>query len=282
VLPQAGNGPTTVTVSASLNNTGVERSAVITLQGTTFGVVQSANPAPSIYAVLNAASLEPVPVSPGLMVLIRGARMGPATNVEATPDFETFLYPKDLAGTRVYFDGIPAALIAVQEDTIRAVAPYGLVDRQRAEVRIEYQGRISDVFNVPVAPYSPAIFTLNESGRGPALARTEDYNFSDRSNPVPLGTEMILYATGEGLVTPAGIDGKVNAETLTRPREVVRLFLGDRQLETTYIGSAPGQISGLLQINARIPFDLPPGDALPVTLYVGTLASQTGVTVSVR
>lgn len=282
VLPGAGNGPATVTVSAIANNTGVERSAVITLQGTSFGVVQSSNPSPSIFAVLNAASLEPVAISPGQMIIIRGARMGPSTPTEGFANFETFLYPKELAGTEVFFDGMAAPLLAVHDGTIRAVAPYGLVDRLRAEVRVVYQGRRSDIFNVPVAPATPAIFTLDESGRGPALARTEDFNFSDASNPIRLGSEMILYATGEGLSNPAGIDGKVNGETLTRPRETVRLFIGDRQLETTYIGSAPGQISGLLQINARIPYDLTPGNALPVTLYVGTTPSQTGVTLSVR
>ena len=282
VLPGAGNGPTTVTVSAGFNNTGIERSAVVTLQGTTFGVVQSANPSPSIYAVLNAASLEPSSVSPGQIVIIRGTRMGPAVAVEGSANFETFLYPKEVAQTQVFFDGIPAPLLSVHDDLIRAVAPYGLADRQRAEVRVVYQDRRSEIFNVPVAPFSPAIFTLDETGRGAALARTEDFNFSDPSNPVRVGTELILYATGEGLVSPAGIDGKVNGETLTRPREVVRVFIGDRQLETTYIGSAPGQISGLLQINARIPFDMAPGDALPITLYVGTMPSQTGVTVSIR
>jgi uncharacterized protein (TIGR03437 family) len=282
VLPGSGNGPATVTISAVANNTGVERSAVVTLQGTTFGVVQSANPAPLVYAVLNAASLEPVPVSPGQILLIRGIRMGPEAQVEGAANFETFLYPKELAGTQVFFDGFAAPLLSVQDGLIRAVAPYGLTDRQRAEVRIVYQGRRSEIFNVPVAAYAPAIFTLDESGRGPALARTEDFNFSDSSNPIRLGSEMIVYATGEGASNPAGIDGKVNGETLTRPREAVRLFIGDRQLETTYIGSAPGQISGLLQINARIPFDLTPGNTLPITLYVGTAASQTGVTVSIR
>jgi uncharacterized protein (TIGR03437 family) len=281
-FPGAGTGPGTVTVSTAFNNTGVERSAVVTLQGTTFGVVQSANPAPLIFAVVNAASLEPAAVSPGQMVIIRGARMGPAVSVEGQASVESFLFPKELAGTQVFFDGIPAPLISVKDDVIRTVAPYGLGDRQRTEVRIEYQGRRSDIFNIPIAPFSPAIFTLNESGRGPALARTEDFNFSDSSNPIRLGTEMILYATGEGLVTPAGVDGRVNTETLTRPREVVRLFIGDRQLETTFVGSAPGQISGLLQINARIPFDLTPGDSLPVTLFVGSMQSQPGVTVSVR
>lgn len=282
VLPAAGSGPTTVTLSAAFNNTGVERSAVVTLQGTTFGVVQSADPAPSIFAVLNAASLQPTAIAPGQITIIRGTRLGPANTVDAVVNFDTFLFPKELNGVEVQFDGIQAPIINAQEGVLRVVVPYALTDRQRADVRVFYQGRRSETFTVPVSSVAPAIFTLDETGRGPALARTEDYNFSDASNPIRLGSEMILYATGEGLTNPAGIDGKVNGETLNRPREVVRVFVGDRQLETTYIGSAPGQVSGLLQINARVPYDFPIGDALPITIYLGTTPSQTGVTISIR
>jgi uncharacterized protein (TIGR03437 family) len=282
VLPGAGTGPQTVAVSADFNTSGLERSAVITIQGTTFGVVQSADPAPTIYAVVNAASLEPVTVSPGQIVLIRGSRLGPATWVDAVADFGTFLFPKEVAGSEVFFDGIPAPILYTQEGVIRAVVPYAIADRQRTEVRVYYQGRRSDGFTVPVAPASPAIFTLDESGRGSALARTENYEFSDVSNPGRLGEEMILYATGEGVTLPAGIDGRVIGETVTRPQAPVRVYFRDRPMETTYIGGAPGQVSGLLQINVRLPFDLTPGDAIPVTIYVGDMPSQSGVTVSVR
>jgi uncharacterized protein (TIGR03437 family) len=62
----------------------------------------------------------------------------------------------------------------------------------------------------------------------------------------------------------------------------VRVFLGETQLETTYVGSTPGQVAGMLQINAKVPFDAPVGNSVPLTVYIGVTPAQTGVTVSVR
>ena len=75
---------------------------------------------------------------------------------------------------KLTFDGIPAPILSVQDSLLRVVAPYALTDRQRAQVRVTYQGRLSDIFTVPAAPLAPAMFTLDESGKGPALARTEE------------------------------------------------------------------------------------------------------------
>jgi uncharacterized protein (TIGR03437 family) len=41
-------------------------------------------------------------------------------------------------------------------------------------------------------------------------------------------------------------------------------------------------VAGVLQVNARIPADSRPGDAIPIVLTVGGIASQGGVTLAVR
>jgi uncharacterized protein (TIGR03437 family) len=282
VLPGSGNGPGTVTVTTVPNASGGERTAVITVQGSTVGVVQSPDPAPLVTGVVNAASLEPAPVSPGQIIYVRGERIGPMEEVQGIADLDTFIYRTEIAGARLYFDGVPVPLLSAQFGRIKAVAPYSLEGKTKVEVYAEYNGRRSESITVPVGIAAPGIFTLNESGRGPALARTEDYKFSDVDNPIPLGTEMILYLTGEGLSDPPSIDGRVIGDTLTKPLLAVRVFLGELQLETTYVGSTPGQVSGMLQVNAKVPYTAPTGNALPLTVYVGSYPAQGGVTVSVR
>lgn len=282
VLPQAGTGPGSVTVSVVPNASGAERSAVITVGGTTFGVVQSPEPSPSVTAVLNAASLEPTALSPGQIVLIRGERIGPAAEIQGQVDLDTFLYRTELQGLQVFFDGVPAPILIASSNQIRTVVPFAVAGKTKVDVSVSYLGRASNVMSLPVGEAAPGIFTLNETGRGPALARTEDYQFSDVSNPIPPGSEMILYLTGEGVSVPAGIDGRVVGDQLTKPQLAVRVFLGDLQLETSYVGSTPGQVTGMLQVNAKVPYTAPVGDAIPLTVYVGIYPAQSGVTVSVR
>jgi uncharacterized protein (TIGR03437 family) len=48
-----------------------------------------------------------------------------------------------------------------------------------------------------------------------------------------------------------------------------------------YAGAAPGAVAGLLQVNAIVPEDAPSG-AAPVQIQVGTVSSQTGLTVAIR
>lgn len=49
-----------------------------------------------------------------------------------------------------------------------------------------------------------------------------------------------------------------------------------------YQGNAPGLISGILQVNFRIPINAPIGPAVPLVLTVGSGRSTAGVTIAVR
>jgi uncharacterized protein (TIGR03437 family) len=49
-----------------------------------------------------------------------------------------------------------------------------------------------------------------------------------------------------------------------------------------YAGAAPGNIPGLLQINARMSKDVQPSDKVPVHVKIGGAVSQDGVTLAVR
>jgi uncharacterized protein (TIGR03437 family) len=48
-----------------------------------------------------------------------------------------------------------------------------------------------------------------------------------------------------------------------------------------YVGGAPGDVAGLLQVNVTVPAGVTPGSAVPVVIRVGNVTSQTGVTIAV-
>jgi uncharacterized protein (TIGR03437 family) len=114
---------------------------------------------------------------------------------------------------------------------------------------------------------APGIFTADASGTGPAATfRTGDI--------------VSIYLTGEGQTTPAGINGKVTA-TPPLPLQAVTATLGGQPIDVVFAGEAPSIVSGVMQVNLRVPATAPSGD-LPLVVSVGGVASQPGVTLSVR
>jgi uncharacterized protein (TIGR03437 family) len=65
------------------------------------------------------------------------------------------------------------------------------------------------------------------------------------------------------------------------------VILGDEDLQelsgdqVQYVGGAPGEVAGLLQINLRIPAGIMPEKAVPVFISNGGTTSEAGVTIAV-
>jgi uncharacterized protein (TIGR03437 family) len=96
----------------------------------------------------------------------------------------------------------------------------------------------------------------------------------------------MIYATGEGLVTPAVADGSVTpgAEPFPRPLLQVTVTIGGKQAQVAYAGAAPGFVAGVLQLNVRVPDDLAVSGVtvVPVVVTVGAASSQPNVTLAVQ
>lgn len=60
------------------------------------------------------------------------------------------------------------------------------------------------------------------------------------------------------------------------------VLLGDSAAEVLYAGAAPGLITGIVQINARVPEGTPTGKAVPLLLKVGDTLSPSGVTINIK
>jgi uncharacterized protein (TIGR03437 family) len=221
---------------------------------------------PQFTAIVNAASYAQGAISPGEIVTLFGTALGPANGAGLTLDAGGAV-STTLAGVRVLFDGVAAPLVYVSGTQISAVAPYELEGKSNTAVHVVYSGQISNEINVPVTGAAPGIFTADASGKGPAATfRTGDI--------------LSIYMTGEGQTTPAGINGKVTV-TPPIPRLPVTATLDGAPAEVQFYGEAPGVVSGVMQVNVRIPANARSGE-LPLVVSVGGVPSQNGVTVSVR
>jgi len=99
-----------------------------------------------------------------------------------------------------------------------------------------------------------------------------DRTVNTAANPAKIGASIILYATGEGQTSPGGVDGKVGGSSPILP---VKVTIGG--VPATYSTSgAPGQVSGVMQINVQIPTSVQPGGYVPVVLQVGDASTTPG------
>ena len=233
---------------------------------------------PAIEAVANVASNVTGPVAPGEMVVIYGKGVGPATIAMAQPD-SSGSFPNAVAGTSVRFNGQPAPMIYSLATQAAAVVPYGLTGAT-AQVAVEYQGQTGAAVTISLAPSVPALFTLNGSGKGPAAAVNQDGAINGSDHPAPAGSIVILFATGEGQTSPAGVDGKPAAAPLPNPVLPVEVSIGGRLARVLYAGGAPGEVAGVMQLNVEVPAGVGPG-SVPVVLQVGNASSPLGVTLAV-
>jgi uncharacterized protein (TIGR03437 family) len=146
-----------------------------------------------------------------------------------------------------------------------------------------YQGRTSAVLAVPIAAAAPGVFTLDSTGKGPAAALNQDGSINNASSAAKVGDIISLFATGEGQTVPAGVDGKLALSPLPTPRFPVSVSIAGQTVDQLYyVGGAPCEVAGVLQINVQIPSGIQTGNAVPVIVRVGSASSAPGVTISVR
>jgi uncharacterized protein (TIGR03437 family) len=180
----------------------------------------------------------------------------------------------------VSFNGVPAPIIYVSSSQVAVLAPYELDGAESAYVAVGYNGQASGV-GVPVAATAPGVFTANSTGVGQAAAVNADGTINGATHPVPLGGTISLYVTGEGTTSPGGVTGAITGNSPPVPNAAVNVTIGGQAATTTYVGEAPQEIAGLLQINVQIPSNIAPSTAVPVTVSIGGVNSQNFVTIAV-
>ena len=132
---------------------------------------------------------------------------------------------------------------------------------------------------------APAIFTQNMSGTGPGAILNQDYSLNGPGQAATKGSIVQVFMTGEGLTTPTHVTGRVNnvtsASQLPVPLLPVSALVGGLPALVTWASEAPGDVSGVMQVNVQIPATAASG-AQSITISVGTYSTQGGVTVAVQ
>jgi len=231
--------------------------------------------------MVDGASTLPGAVTPGKIVVLYGAHVGPS--IFTTWQLRTDGRLSDsLANTQILFDGVAAPLIYASSDQLAAIVPYGVDGKTGTQVQVRNASLTSDPVALPVTPVAPSIFYSDYTGSGQgAIFNQDGITVNSSAKPAEKGSVVSIFATGEGQTSPGGIDGLLATNVYPKPLGNVQVFINGASAEVLYAGAAPGQVAGLFQVNVRVPANAPSGD-VPVQIQVGNAISQPGVTVAVK
>ncbi|MDX1978681.1 MAG: hypothetical protein SFV51_00330 [Bryobacteraceae bacterium] len=230
------------------------------------------------FRVVHAATLEAGPVAPGMLVTILGEGIGPSIpasgKASAAGPLET-----TVQGTQVLFDGQAAPLLYLQSNMIQAQAPYRISERANSSLQVMREGQMRGQTVLSVTAAAPGVFTTG-GGAGPAAALNEDLTVNTEINAAPRGGLVTFFLTGEGALTPAGVEGRLAAAPYPAPTQTLSVQIGRQTAELVSAGAGVS-LPGLLQVVARVPRSAGTG-AQPLQVTIGTAVTQANVTVYVR
>jgi len=210
--------------------------------------------------ILNAASLQPGPLAPGEIFTLLG--LIPQGNLTLT------------------INGQQAPLLYQDAHQVNAVVPFTLDPSINATVELQSeQGSVT--LTVPTALAAPAIFTQNATGVGPGAILNEDYTPNSDTSPAARDSILMIFATGFGPLQWLPVDGQAIPSAVPTVLPVTAT-IGNLPAEVLYAGSAPTLVAGVMQINVRVPKDLPPNPETPVSLTAGGIPVPLGVTVAIQ
>ena len=254
--------------------TGLVRTFPISLE-----VLASQLAAPELTAVVNSASQTLGPLAPGEIVTIYGSGLGPSIGqgpILATPNTIGILN----SGSRIWFGNIAAPILFTSTGQINALVPYELLGT--VSVQAEFDGRRSPPRDIVIGLAAPAIFTQNASGRGNSAILNQDYSLNTPAHPAARGSVVMIYATGGGQTSPSSTTGQIAGPNPVNLALSVTVTIAGRLLEAIYAGTAPGLVTGLVQLNVILPPDIQIGTALPVSITIGGVTSPEGPTLSIE
>jgi uncharacterized protein (TIGR03437 family) len=237
--------------------------------------------APVVTGTQNGASFVSGPISPGEILTLYGSNFGPSAITSGSIGFDGFV-DSCLGQTSFLFDGAPAAILYNSPGQAAVVVPYSVAGKTSVSLVVDSRTRRSAPVALQVAQSSPAVFSVAQNGQGPGLFYHANYTLISSANPAQKGESIFFYATGEGQTDPTGLDGYlVDVARLAKPALPIEVTIGGQKAELQYGGSAPGLISGVMQVNVKVPTNIGSGDQ-QVALKVGTASSPSTITIAVQ
>ncbi len=234
-------------------------------------------PTVEVLGMVNAASYV-APVAAGSMASVFGNNLsiGPAPFIAAAP------LPALLDQTSFAIGGQTAPLFFASVFQLNLQVPWELAGQTQTSIVATVNGVLSNADTVAIAPFAPGIFSVDGSGGGQgAILIAPTAELAAPTSAVPLGGYVSIFCTGLGPVTnqPAtGMAGPSGPLSMTLTTPIVSI--GGVGAEVTYSGLAPTLV-GIYQVNAIVPSGVLPGNAVPVVIRMGNVASNT-VTIAVQ
>jgi len=276
-LTQSGTGSGNGTVGYSVaQNAGSGRMATIQIAGKTFSVTQAPNVGAAspvmISKVVNAASGVGGLIAPGEFIVVYGSSLNQAalSSQLASP----------VGNTRLLINGVPALLSYVSPTQIDALVPDNLSVGGLATISADYQSQPSNNLTLSAAPASPGIFSLDGSGKGPAVAVNQDGSLNSAMNPASKGSIISIFATGQGLTVPPAANAPPPAFPV--PALPLTVLIGGSSVSPNDLLFSGLVFPGVLQINVRVPIGLQGAGNVEIRVGVGQSMSPAGVSLAVN
>jgi len=137
---------------------------------------------------------------------------------------------------------------------------------------------------VPIGSDSPGIFSINQTGKGQGaiqIANSTTYAApagsisGSQSRAVKPGEFVTIFCTGLGAVNdPPGTGKPASSNPLSKTTITPEVTIGGVAAIVAFSGLAPGFV-GEYQVDVQIPQGAPSGSAVPVTLSINGVESNT-------
>jgi uncharacterized protein (TIGR03437 family) len=235
----------------------------------------------SILAPEDGANFQDGPIAPGELVTFWGLRFGPQAGAQMQFD-SSGKVTTELAGVKVFFNELQAPILYAQSEQINVQVPWELAGQTSANVHVEYNGVSSRTGVAALQPSAPALFPA-QYGAAQGAIINQDGTRNSAANPAPAGSIVSIFGTGGGATNPASVTGGLApmkpAVTLALPTTVT--IDNTLSADVTYAGVAPPFISGLFQINFRVPPSLGALAAHRVDVQIGSASTQGLISVTI-
>lgn len=212
--------------------------------------------APVVNAITHAATFLSVSGFPagtarGTIVSIFGTNLSSGTAAA-----DRLPLPTQLPGTstQVLIGSTALPLFYVSPTQINAQLP---LDLPSPFLVVRNGNLTSSERSVPLTSVDPGMFTILQTGTGPAAILHPDGSLVSPANPVKPGGFLILFATGMGASTPSVAAGQPApaSEPPARLVTVPTVQLSGKPGAVTFAGKAPNFV-GLDQVNVQVPSDM--------------------------
>ena len=235
-------------------------------------------PEPSINpgGLVSAASYQ-APVAPGSIASVFGSFFVSSLGATQSP------LPASLSGLSLQFDfGPPAPLFFASAGQVNFQVPWELAFQSQVNLAATLNGQTGAAQTVNLAPFAPAIFTINATGSGQGAILDASNHLVDASNPASPGSTVVqIFCTGLGAVSNQPQTGSpAPLSPLAYTGVIPTVTIGGVPAGVSFSGLAPGYV-GLYQVNALLPAGLEPGSAVPVVISMEGISSNT-VTIAVK